>query len=224
MAEAPPLLRALRRWLAALLLGALAAPAAAPAPPPAVLVLGDSLSAGHGLEGAPAWPALLEERLERHGYPHRVVNASRSGETAAGGARRLPGLLERHAPRAVLLQLGGNDGLRGQAPERVEADLEAMIEASREAGARVVLLGIRLPANYGPHYTERFEAIYPRLAEAHELPFVPFLLEGLWDREAMMQDDGIHPTARAQPRIAERVWERLRGVLERRREEAAEAG
>ncbi len=222
MADAPPLLRALRRWLAALLIGALAAPAAAPAAP-VVLVLGDSLSSGYGLEGDPAWPALLEERLERHGHPHRLVNASRSGETAAGGARRLPELLERHAPQAVLLQLGGNDGLRGQAPERVEAAFEAMIEAAQEADAQVVLLGIRLPANYGPHYTERFEAIYPRLAEAHDLPFVPFLLEGLWDREAMMQDDGIHPTARAQPRIAERVWERLRGVLEQRREGAAEA-
>jgi len=181
---------------------------------PTILVFGDSLSAAHGLDRDRAWPALLEARLAEAGLPHRVVNASRSGETTDGGARRLPETLARYEPAITLLQLGGNDALRGQPPARIRDNLAQMIAQAREAGSRVLLLGIRIPPNYGQAYTERFEAIYPELAEARDVPLVPFLLEDVWDEAGMMQDDGIHPTAAAQPAIAETVWKRLRQLLD----------
>lgn len=178
-----------------------------------ILIFGDSLSAAYGFERSKAWPALLEDYLDEQGLPYRVVNASRSGETTAGGLRRLPDTLEKYAPVITLVQLGGNDGLRGHSPQRVRSNLGEMIELAKAAGSRVMLLGIRIPPNYGPAYTESFAQIYPALAEEYDTALVPFLLKGTWDKEGMMQDDGIHPTAEAQPRILELVWQELEQML-----------
>ena len=181
---------------------------------PVVLVFGDSLSAAYGFDRDQAWPVLVEQRMEEAGLPHRVVNTSRSGETTSGGLRRLPETLERHEPELLVLQLGGNDGLRGQPPERVQENLAHMLEKAQERGAQVLLLGIRIPPNYGRTYTERFEAIYPDLAERYGVALIPFMLEGIWNQDGMMQDDGIHPTAEAQPKIADKVWETLQEMLD----------
>ena len=205
----------LRRALFAAALALLLAPAAAAAERPTILVFGDSLSTAYGFDRDEAWPVLLETRLDEADLPHRVTNVSRSGETTSGGTRRLPDALQEHEPEIVLLQLGGNDGLRGQPPQRVEDNLAAMIEAAQGAGSEVVLVGIRIPPNYGQAYTERFEAVYPRLADAHGTRLVPFLLDGIWDRDGMMQDDGIHPTAQAQPEILDHVWAELEPLLDR---------
>ena len=193
-------------WLSLLLL---AAPVHA-AERPVLLVMGDSLSAAYGIERQAGWVSLLATRLAGEA---RVVNASISGETTRGGATRLPELLRQHTPAIVLLELGGNDGLRGLPPGQMRANLAAMIEASRAAGAEVLLLGIDIPPNYGRAYRDAFTAVYTRLAEAYELPLVPFLLEGVALEEELMQADGIHPTAAAQPRILENVWPALAPLL-----------
>ncbi len=184
-----------------LLLGTLPVPASART----LLVLGDSLSAAYGLPEAAGWVALLAGRLPGD----RVVNASVSGETTAGGLARLPALLEQWRPDWVLLELGGNDGLRGLPPAHTRNNLARMIELSRAAGAKVLLIGIRLPPNYGQAYVQAFERIYPELAESHEVPLVPFLLEGVATRPELMQPDGIHPRAEAQPLMLENVWQIL---------------
>ncbi|MBK5944382.1 MAG: arylesterase [Halorhodospira halophila] len=204
----------LRRALFAAALALLLAPAAAAAERPTILVFGDSLSTAYGFDRDEAWPVLLETRLDEADLPHRVTNVSRSGETTSGGTRRLPDALQEHEPEIVLLQLGGNDGLRGQPPERIRSNLARMIEQAHEADSQVLLIGIRIPPSYGRTYTEQFAAIYPELAEEHDLPVIPFLLDGVWDRDGMMQNDGVHPTAEAQPKIAERVWETLRELLD----------
>jgi acyl-CoA thioesterase-1 len=196
-------------WLRLLTLGAalVAAPAGA-AERPVVLVLGDSLSAAYGIPREEGWVHLLARRLEPRGY--RVVNASISGDTSRGGLTRLDPLLKRHDPDWLLLELGANDGLRGIPTAETRRNLTAIIERAREAGARVVLLGIRLPVNYGPVYRERFEAVYRDLAAAHRLPLLPFLLDGVVDQ---LQEDGLHPRAEAQPRILGNVWGVLGPVL-----------
>lgn len=186
--------------LIALCAGLAAAPAGA-AERPVVLVLGDSLSAGYGIPGDQGWVQLLAGRLGPRGY--RVVNASISGDTSRGGRARVADLLARHRPAWVLLELGANDGLRGIPTAETRRNLAAIIEATEGAGARVVLLGIRLPVNYGPVYRERFEAVYRDLARDYRLPLLPFLLEGVVDQ---LQDDGLHPRVEAQPRILENVW------------------
>jgi len=168
-------------------------------------VLGDSLSAAYGLPEEAGWVALLAGRLPGD----RVVNASVSGETTAGGLARLPALLEQWRPDWVLLELGGNDGLRGLPPAHTRNNLARMIELSRAAGAQVLLIGIRLPPNYGQAYVQAFERIYPELAESHDVPLVPFLLEGVATRPGLMQPDGIHPRAEAQPLMLENVWRTL---------------
>lgn len=180
---------------------------------PTVLVLGDSLSAAYGFASDRGWVQLLQDELERQGYPHEVVNASISGETTSGAASRLPQLLERHEPEVVVIGLGGNDGLRGVAPATTEATLSGLIGESRSAGAEVLLLGIQLPPNYGPTFTERFAAIFTRLSEQEEVPLVPFLLEGIATDPQLMQADGIHPTAAAQPLMLELVWPELEPLL-----------
>jgi len=184
-----------------LLLGTLPVPASART----LLVLGDSLSAAYGLPEEAGWVALLAGRLPGD----RVVNASVSGETTAGGLARLPALLEQWRPDWVLLELGGNDGLRGLPPAHTRNNLARMIELSRAAGAQVLLIGIRLPPNYGQAYVQAFERIYPELAESHDVPLVPFLLEGVATRPGLMQPDGIHPRAEAQPLMLENVWRTL---------------
>ncbi|WP_439862222.1 arylesterase [Pseudomonas sp. MBLB4136] len=178
-----------------------------------VLVVGDSISAAFGLDTRQGWVALLEQRLAEQGYPHRVVNASISGDTSSGGAARLPALLAEHLPSLVVLELGGNDGLRGQPPAQLQQNLSAMIDQARASGARVLLLGMRLPPNYGARYTRAFAEVFTALAEEKEVALVPFFLDGVGGAPGMMQDDGIHPTAAAQPVLLENIWPRLQPLL-----------
>ncbi|MCG5516122.1 MAG: arylesterase [Pseudomonadota bacterium] len=176
---------------------------------PTLLVMGDSLSAAYGMPTEQGWVALLESRLDAQGRDFQVLNASISGETTRGGLTRLPRLLERHEPDWVVLSLGGNDGLRRIPLEEMSRNLREMIDLSHDAGARVLLVGIQIPPNLGRHFTERFHQIYHDLAANHDLPLVPFLLEGVVLEEGMMQSDGIHPTAKAQPVMLDTVWEVL---------------
>lgn len=178
-----------------------------------LLVVGDSISAAFGLETRQGWVSLLDDRLREQAPQWQVVNASRSGETSAGGRARLPELLERHAPQLLLIELGGNDGLRGQPPARLQQNLAGMIARSREAGAQVVLLGMRLPPNYGQRYASAFEQVYLDLAQKKEVPLVPFFLEGVGGVAGLMQADGIHPAAEAQPILLENLWPTLRPLL-----------
>jgi acyl-CoA thioesterase-1 len=197
------------------LAGAAPAWTAAPAGP-AILVLGDSLSAAYGIRVDQGWVALLQARLRAKGYGHRVVNASSSGETTGGALARLPRALGTHKPAIVIVELGGNDGLRGLPVGDVRANLESIIALSQQAGARILLAGIRIPPNYGPGYTRDFERMYTDLARRHALPYVPFLLADVALDETLMQDDGIHPNAAAQPRLLEAVWKPLEPMLRAR--------
>ncbi|MGB5345525.1 MAG: arylesterase [Woeseia sp.] len=181
---------------------------------PKVLVFGDSLSAGYGMEVDQSWPALLQTRLKNEGYEHQVINASISGETSEGGAQRIAAAIERYAPAVVVLELGGNDGLRGYPPRRLKGNLQAMIEQSRSAGAAVVLLGIRIPSNYGPRYTRSFENVYRELAESYALPWVEFFMDGVALDESLMQDDGIHPNAAAQGTLLDNAWPAILDALQ----------
>ncbi len=171
-----------------------------------MLVFGDSLSAGYGIDVDQSWPALLQTRLRKEGYEYRVVNASISGETTEGGAQRISRALEQFTPRLVVLELGGNDGLRGFPPQRMRKNLETIIRSSRAAGARVVLLGIRIPTNYGARYTEAFEQVYRELAEEYELPWIEFFMDGVAQNDKLMQSDGIHPNAEAQTLLLDNAW------------------
>lgn len=171
-----------------------------------MLVLGDSLSAGYGIDVDRSWTALLQERLESQGYEHRVVNASISGETTEGGAARIQRALDQFAPEVVVLALGGNDGLRGFPPARTKENLGRIIEASRRQGAAVVLLGIRIPPNYGSRYTEAFEGTYRQLAAQYDIPWIEFFMEGVALNDEYMQDDGIHPNEKAQPLLLDNAW------------------
>lgn len=178
-----------------------------------VLVVGDSISAAFGLDTRVGWVALLEKRLAEGGYSQPVINASISGDTSAGGLARLPALLAQHRPELVIIELGGNDGLRGQAPAQLQQNLAAMIDRSREAGAKVLLLGMQLPPNYGQRYTRAFAEVYVQLAEQKQVPLVPFLLQGVGGVAGMVQTDGIHPTEAAQPRLLDNVWPILQAML-----------
>lgn len=178
-----------------------------------VLVWGDSLSAGYGLDKGQEWPALLQTRLHAEGFRHVVVNGSVSGETSSGGRTRLPAALAEHAPAIVILELGANDGLRGLKPQLLADNLGAMIDAAHQARARVLLVGMRMPPNYGPAYTRRFAEVFADVAETKKVPLVPFLLDGFADRPELFLPDGIHPTAAAQPRIVDTVWAGLHPLL-----------
>lgn len=179
-----------------------------------LLIMGDSLSAAYGVQTEEAWVALLRERLEQQNLGGwEVVNASISGETTDGGLRRLPDLLNRHEPDIVMIELGGNDGLRGFQPPVIRSNISSMIEQSREVNARVVLVGMQIPPNYGERYTQAFAAIFPELAEQFETELVPFFLDGIYDKEEMMQDDDIHPTAQAQGQLLDNVWPVLEPML-----------
>lgn len=180
-----------------------------------ILVLGDSLSAAYGLPRQAGWVTLLEERLAQRKFNHRVVNASISGETSAGGASRIEGLLREHRPAVLILALGGNDGLRGLPPAQLQSNLETMIRAARQRNAKVLLVGMRMPPNFGPAYTREFTAVYADLARRHRTAFVPFLLEGFAERPEYFLADGIHPNAAAQPLILDRVWTALAPLLHR---------
>jgi acyl-CoA thioesterase-1 len=202
-----------RRSFLALLAGSAALPAIAA--PRTMLVFGDSLSAAYGLASSQGWVHLLGERIARSNLPWRVVNASVSGETTAGGLRRLPGDLKRHQPAVVLIALGANDALRGQPVAAIRANLEQMIKLARAARAEPVLAGIMIPPNYGIDYAREFSALYGALAKEHRLRIVPFLLEGLADRPEMFQADQLHPTAAAQARIVDNVWPAVEPLLKR---------
>jgi acyl-CoA thioesterase-1 len=178
-----------------------------------LLVVGDSISAAFGLDSRQGWVALLEKRLSEEGFEHSVVNASISGDTSAGGAARLSALLAEHKPELVIIELGGNDGLRGQPPAQLQQNLASMIDKSQSAGADVLLLGMRLPPNYGARYTTSFAQVFADLAEQKKVPLVPFFLEGVGGVPGMMQADGIHPTEPAQAVLLENVWPTLKPLL-----------
>jgi acyl-CoA thioesterase-1 len=199
-------------FLAALLV--LAAPAAAASR--TILVFGDSLSAAYGLSANEGWVHLLGERIESARLPWKVVNASVSGETTAGGLRRLPEDLKRHKPAAVVIELGANDALRGQPIAAIRANLERMIELARRARAEPVLVGIMIPPNYGIDYAVEFRELFAALAKKHRIAYVPFLLAGLAEKPDLFQADQLHPTAAAQPRILDNVWPTLEPVLRKR--------
>lgn len=187
-------------------------PLLAAAGAPVVLIYGDSLSAGYGLPREAAWPVLLEKRLAQAHLNYRVVNASISGETTAGGLARLPRALGEHRPAVVVLELGANDGLQGLPLAAMGRNLETMVTQARQAGARVLLVGMRLPPNYGA-YGENFRQTYPTLAQRLKLPLVDFLLAGMADQPALFQGDGLHPVAAAQPRLLDNVWKGLHPLL-----------
>lgn len=175
-----------------------------------IVVLGDSISAGYGLENpGRGWVGLLREKLRASGHGMEVVNASISGDTSAGGRARIESLLSRHKPSVLILELGANDGLRGLAPSRMQANLADIIRRAKGAGARVLLLGMRIPPNYGKRYADMFSAVYPALAEQSGATLVPFLLEGVGGQDPLMQADGLHPNDAAQPILLQRVWEKL---------------
>lgn len=179
-----------------------------------ILVLGDSISAGYGLENpAQGWVALLAGRLKAAGKPWEVVNASISGETSAGGLARVDALLARHKPRLLVLELGANDGLRGLQPALMQANLGAIIARAKSAGAASLLLGMRIPPNYGKRYNDLFEAVFPALAQEQGVAYVPFLLEGVGGEAELTQPDGLHPNAKAQPLLEKQVWEKLSPLL-----------
>ena len=180
---------------------------------PLILIFGDSLSAEYGLKRSSGWVSLLQDRLKAEGFPFRIVNASISGETTAGGLTRLPALIKKHQPAAVVLQLGANDGLRGLPVSQTERNLKRMLEISTAQGAQALILGIRVPPNYGPDYARQFDGVFRKIGQETRTPVVPFLLEGFADRVDYFQTDGIHPNERAQPMMLETVWPVLKPVL-----------
>ncbi len=181
-----------------------------------LLIFGDSLSAGYGIAAGQSWPALLAERLQQDKLPFTLVNASISGETTAGGRSRLPALLRQQRPAVVVLALGANDGLRGLPLSESRANLTDMVRAAKAAGARVLLVGMRLPPNYGPGYTRDFAALFTSIAKQEKTALLPFLLEPIALDDSAFQADRLHPTAAAQPRILEHVWLNLEPLLRKR--------
>jgi acyl-CoA thioesterase-1 len=215
--------QARRRWVSAaaslLTMATIAAPALATtgrdgaAAARTLLVLGDSLSAEYGLARGAGWVALLEQRLAERHPGWTVVNASISGETTSGGATRIAGLLDRHRPAAVVVELGGNDALRGLDLNATRGNLDRIVGASREAGAKVLLLGMQVPPNYGKAYTDAFAQVFRDVAKVHQAPLVPFFLDGVAEDMSLFQPDRIHPNAQAQPRMLENVWPALRKLI-----------
>ncbi len=180
----------------------------------AILVYGDSISAAYGMEENEGWAYLLARKIEEKELPYTVVNASVSGETTGGGLVRLPKALEFHRPRLVILELGGNDGLRGYPISKIEENLDSMTRMVLETGAEVLLVGMVLPPNYGRRYIEAFTNVFPTVAERHDIPLIPVLLDGIATEESLIQRDGIHPKPEAQPLIVQQVWPKLESMLE----------
>jgi len=178
-----------------------------------ILVFGDSLSAAYGIRPEEGWVALFAQRLRSQGYGYQIVNASVSGETSSGGLERLPRALELHHPGLVILELGANDALRGLPLGATQDNLAAMVRLAQSAGARVLLLGLRIPPNYGPRYAQQFASMFPALANQYHLPLVPFMLEKVALDPERMQPDGLHPNARGQPQILDTVWPYLKALL-----------
>lgn len=178
-----------------------------------ILIMGDSLSAGYGIDIQQGWVSLLQKKLAEN-TAVEIINASVSGETSSGGKARLPALLNEHKPDIVILELGGNDGLRGQPLKLLENNLQTMIDASKNSGAEVILAGMQIPPNYGPRYSTEFKALYEKLAEKNQSGLIPFLLEGIGGKAELMQRDGIHPTAEAQQIIVENALPEIQKFLE----------
>ena len=181
-----------------------------------IVVVGDSLSSGYGLTAEQSWVAMLRERLDAEAYGYEVVNASIAGDTSAGGLARLPRLLKEHSPEVVVIELGGNDGLRGQPVDTLRANLAKMIELSQQRGARVLLAGMQIPPNYGPAYMQSFAAVYTELSMRYHVALVDFLLAGVALHPELMQADGIHANAAGQKIVFDNVWRVLPGVLHAR--------
>lgn len=197
--------------IAFVLLGSAAAGAAQ-----TILVFGDSLSAAYGIRQQEGWVALLQQRLQQQRADYNVVNASVSGETTSGGATRIASALATHKPAITLIELGANDGLRGLPLKQMSDNLSAMVETARKAGSRVVLIGMRLPPNYGAQYTREYAEAFAGLARRHQTALVPFLLDGVATQRELMQDDNLHPNAAAQPLLLETVWKTLAPLLSKR--------
>ena len=180
---------------------------------PVILVFGDSLSAAYGIRQQDGWVALLQQRLQQRRLDYNVVNASISGETTSGGATRIDAALAQHKPAIVIIELGANDGLRGLPLKQMSDNLVKIIRASQKAGSRIVLVGMRMPPNYGAQYTDEFAKVFSDLAKQYKCALVPFLLDGVGNKRELVQDDNLHPTAAAQPVILETVWKGLRPVV-----------
>lgn len=199
-------------WSTALAIAVVCAAATASAAP-TILVVGDSVSAGYGLAPDKGWTTLLQQRLASEHYPHRVVNASISGDTTAGGRARLAALLAQYRPAITVIELGGNDGLRGGSLDAMRENLDAMVLTAQKAASRVLLVGMQLPPNYGPAYVQRFSATYADVAAARHAALVPFLFEGFATDDSMFQADRIHPVVAAQPMLLDNVWRELKPLL-----------
>jgi acyl-CoA thioesterase-1 len=200
-------------FVGVILLSSLFRPLALAADSPVIIILGDSISAAYNMETGQSWPSLLQERLSNNGYSHRVFNSSITGDTTQGGLSRLPRLLEKYHPVLVIIELGGNDGLRGIPIDITRANLSTMIESSQAAGATVLLAEMRIPPNYGMTYTEQFNGSYGLLKEKYDVLLIPFLLEHVALKPGLMQADGIHPNAEAQPVLLDTVWAALEPEL-----------
>ena len=183
--------------------------------PASILVLGDSLSGAWGINTDEGWVALLQQKISKQGFDYKVINASVSGDTTRTGLSRIEAALHEHKPAIVIVALGGNDGLRGLAFSEIENSLASIIERCQKDNAQVLLSAVRLPPNYGPVYTDQFAALYSRLSERYKVPLVPRMLDQVAENRELMQQDGIHPTAAAQPQIMRNVWARLEPMLER---------
>ena len=183
--------------------------------PPTVLIFGDSLSAGYGIEVDQSWAALLQARLKDQGYEHRVINASVSGETTEGGATRIDTALADFSPELIILELGGNDGLRGFPVARMKGNLEKIVARAKASGAAIVLLGIRIPTNYGPRYSAEFESVFRQVADEFEVQWIEFFMDGIALNDDLLQDDRIHPNAVAQPMLLDNAWPVISATLEK---------
>ncbi|NDP43387.1 MAG: arylesterase [Aromatoleum sp.] len=208
----------LRRSVLAVFLAFFAAvasgvPARADPDVPVLLVVGDSISAAHGLVAGQGWVDLLASRLRSERYAHRVVNASITGDTTAGGRARFASLLAQHKPAVVVIELGGNDGLRGGNLKSARENLDTMVTLARRAGAKVLLVGMKLPPNYGPAYTREFDAMFEAVGKAQKVPVVPYFFAGFGENNDFFQPDRIHPTAAAQPMLLDNVWPALKPLL-----------
>lgn len=179
-----------------------------------IVILGDSISASYGIEVEKGWVALLQQKLDQENKKYTIFNESISGDTTAGGLARIDAALAQHKPELVLLELGANDGLRGLSPKKMKTNLAEMINRSQKSGAKVLLLSMRIPPNYGKRYVDMFYNIYPQLANEMDIPFVPFILEEVALVKEMMQKDRLHPNAKAQPIIANKIWQHIKVVLE----------
>lgn len=178
-----------------------------------ILIVGDSISAGFGINPEESWVTLLDEKLQTENYQYRVINASISGDTTTNGLTRLPLLLEKHQPDITIIELGGNDGLRATPPLKIAENIAKMIELTKAANSQVLLVGIQLPPNYGEAYLERFLAIYPDLGEKYQITVLPSIVERVGGNPELMQSDGIHPNRAGQPLMLDAVWEKLEPLI-----------